>query len=353
METIRARTLWPNPIAVYSRETAGLAEFVTGEQQLPLSGRLGLERKAMEPARESAEAEGSARLWAVRSSLRLAFYRTLAAQEQARILRSSLAEMQTVLNLIRVREREGEGSRYDRMRVERETAEMRADLALVEARAHSERATVFSYLPPRTETATIRGDVNIRIVTPSREDVRGRTLTTRAEIRAESSRLEHIAFEQQAADRLKIPEPAITAGLKRAQIISGQNANGAVVAVSISLPLFNRGKTEVARLSAERERTQARRDFVTQRVLAEVDGAYDLYGLRLAALQAFDEEMRNAAELLRVVRIGYEEGELGILQLLDAFRLERQRALRRLELQSAVKDAEIELSRTAGFEVAP
>ena len=39
--------------------------------------------KAIDPARQSAEAQGAARMWDARSSLRAAFYRALAAQEQA------------------------------------------------------------------------------------------------------------------------------------------------------------------------------------------------------------------------------------------------------------------------------
>src|SRR5262245_26861983 len=55
-EEMRGRSLWPNPLAVYSRETVGFTEFVQAEQQLPISGRLGLARKAMDPARQSVEA---------------------------------------------------------------------------------------------------------------------------------------------------------------------------------------------------------------------------------------------------------------------------------------------------------
>ena len=73
---------------------------------------------------------------------------------------------------------------------------------------------------------------------------------------------------------------------------------------------------------------------------------------RAAALAAFERETGDAgAELLRVARVGYQEGELGILQLLDAYRLKRQTALRRMELQLALKESELELSRAAGVEV--
>ena len=159
-------------------------------------------------------------------------------------------------------------------------------------------------------------------------------------------------LEQQAAERMKIPEPMVTAGLKRTQQSPNQNGTGAVIGISIPLPFFNKGQTEVARFSAEQERVKAQRDLLIQQITAVVAGAYEVYSARLSALEAFERETGDAgAELLQVTRVGFQEGELGILPLLDAYRLKRQSALRRLELQLAVKESEVELSRAAGFEV--
>ena len=356
VEALRGRTLWPNPIAAYSRETVGFTEFFQGEQQLPISGRLNLARKAMDPARESAEAEGAARVWEIRSGLRAAFYRSLAAQQQENLIQSSLSEIQDVIELLRKREQEGEGSRYDRIRVERETADLRADIALARARARSERMFLLSYLPPATMVTRVLGDLAPRLtsstIPESAAMVVQQALGSRADVRAESARLLQLGLEQQAADRMKIPEPMITAGIKRTQQFANQNATGAVIGISIPLPIFNKGQTEVARFSAEQDRVKARRDLLTQQITAVVAGAYEVYSARLNALEAFERETGDAdAELLRVTRIGYQEGELGILPLLDAYRLKRQTALRRLELQLAVKESEVELSRAAGFEV--
>ena len=352
VEALRGRTLWPNPTAAYSRETVGFTEFVQAEQQLPLSGRLNLARKAMEPARESAEADGTARIWEIRSGLRAAFYRALAAQQQESLIQSSLVEIQEVIELLRKREQEGEGSRYDRIRVERETADLRADTALASARARSEQTFLLSYLPPETALTRLLGDLAPRLISPSAANVVQQALGSRSEIRAESSRLAQLGLEQQAAERMKIPEPMVTAGMKRTQQLTNQNATGAVIGISIPLPFFNKGQTEVSRLSAEQDRVKARRDLLTQQISAVVAGAYEVYAARLSALEAFERETGDAgAELLRVSQIGYQEGELGILPLLDAYRLKRQTALRRLELRLAVRESEVELSRAAGFEV--
>ena len=353
VEALRGRTLWPNPIAAYSRETVGFTEFAQAEQQFPISGRLKLVRQAIDPARDAAEADGEARIWNLRSNLRLAFYRALAAQRQAEVIQASLRDVQQVIDLLAVREREGEGSRYDRLRVERETVDLRADIAVANARARNEMMVLLAYLPLETSLGSLSGEVHVRTLSGTTTELVSRALTNRADFRAQSSRLVQLSLEQQAADRLRRPEPTITAGMKRTQVAPGQVATGAVVGISIPLPVFNKGQAEVARLSAEQDRIKAQREQLKQQVTATVSGAFDVYSARAAALAAFERETTGAdAELLRIARIGYEEGELGILQLLDAYRLKRQTSLRQLELQLAARESEIELSRAAGLEVA-
>jgi cobalt-zinc-cadmium efflux system outer membrane protein len=58
-------------------------------------------------------------------------------------------------------------------------------------------------------------------------------------------------------------------------------------------------------------------------------------------------------DLNRIVRVAYEEGEVGILELLDSYRVTRQYLLRIVDLESLVKEAQIELDRVIGEEVRP
>ena len=165
------------------------------------------------------------------------------------------------------------------------------------------------------------------------------------------NRIAQLRFEQQAAGRQRIPEPNVFAGLKRTEVGAGRPA-GAVIGISIPLPVFNKGQAEVARINAESERAGARKEGLVQQISAAVLGAYDLLAARIDVLRTFERNTGDAgAELLRIAKAGYQDGALGVLELLDAYRLTRLTGLRRLEFQGAVKDAEIELSRNAGFEV--
>ncbi len=359
VETMRGRTLWPNPIASYSREGVGYTEFFEVQQQIPISGRLGLAQKTIEPARQAAEADGAARTWNIRSNVRAAFYRALAAQQTEDLIRASLDDMQEVLRVLRTREAEGVGIPYDRLRIERETADLRADIAVAGAQARSELMILQSYLPPQTTVGRLTGALAPQLVSSSSEAMVQQSLMSRAEFRAQTSRIAQLDLEQKAAERLKVPDLIFSGGLKRTETYANpdgtglKTANGTVISLNVAIPSFNKGQTEVARLSFERDQVRAQRDQLTQQVSALVSGAYDLYSVRTAALATFDQETAGTGqELLRIARVAYEEGEGGILQLLDAYRLNRQTALRRQELQLAVRETEIELSRAAGFEVA-
>ncbi len=349
----KGRSLYANPSFNYSREGAGLTEFFQAEQAIPINGRLKLLRQAGDSAVRATEAEGAFDIWQARTSLRLAFYQLLAAQERERVYSTGLKEIENVIRVLRDREREGEGSKFDRMRTERERAELLAELALVQAEMELERSRLIAFLPPATEIATVAGQIETILGPLDGTALVQRAMGAREDFRAEQRRLEQFRLEERAADRLKIPEPVLNAGFKRADVGQNNIANGAVVGVTIPLPLFNKGQAEVARYSAEQERTSARLQILTQRIRAAVEGTVRAFNVRVQARDRYRQELADSGpELIKIATIAYQEGEIGILQLLDAYRSQRQAQLRMLDIQAAVKEAQIELERVVGEELA-
>lgn len=348
----KGRSLYSNPSFNYSREGAGLTEFFQAEQAIPINGRLKLLRQAGDSAVRATEAEGAFDIWQARTSLRLAFYQLLAAQERERVYSAGLKEIENVIRVLRDREREGEGSKFDRMRTERERAELLAELALVQAEMELERSRLVAFLPPATEIATVAGQIEAILGALDGTALVQRAMGAREDFRAEQRRLEQFRLEERAADRLKIPEPVLNAGFKRADIGQNNIAHGAVVGVTIPLPLFNKGQAEVSRYSAEQERISARLQILTQRIRAAVEGTVRAFNVRVQARDRYRQELADSGpELIRIATVAYQEGEIGILQLLDAYRSQRQAQLRMLDIQAAVKEAQIELERVVGEEL--
>ena len=90
-------------------------------------------REAGVAAVSAADAHREAALWSLRADLRNALYRLLGSQERLRILASAGDDIAQLSRMLRQREDEGEGSRYDRLRAEREGAELRIDMTTARA----------------------------------------------------------------------------------------------------------------------------------------------------------------------------------------------------------------------------
>lgn len=347
----RGRTLFTNPSFNYSREGAGRTEFFQAEQTLPLTGRLSFLRQAGAAMVRATEADGAFSLWQARSALRQAFYRVLTAQQSESIYESGLKEIENVIRVLAERERQGEGSKFDRLRTERERAEMLAELALVRATAAVERSRLLAFLPEGTAIPEVSGEIESPPLILNSSELTQRALAVRDDYRAEQRRLEQYKLEQRAAERLRFPEPILNAGLKRAAVGQGVIANGPVVGITVPLPLFNKGQTEVARYSAEQERAAAQLDILGRQIRAAVEGAIQAFTIRQRARDEYRSQLAESGpELVRIATVAYQEGEIGILQLLDAYRVQRQAQLRLIEIQAAVKEAQIEVERVVGEE---
>ena len=350
----RGRALYPNPSFSCSREGAGFNEFFEVGQTLPISGRLGYLRQAGTAAASATESQSTALLWELRSDLRIAFYRLLAAQQEEALVDASIERLREVVRILRDREREGEGSRYDRLRGECEIIETRTERSAAQVRVTQAHRELLSFLPAGTQITRVTGRFSLGSATATMTELVSRALIARADYRADQQEFERYQLEKRAAERLLIPEPTIGAGLKRAETPMSPHQAGAVVSLSLPIPLFNTGRTEVMRFEAQQQQADARREAVAQQIRAQVEGAYQTLLIRQRDVQEYGRESgETGAELSRIAQLAYQEGEIGILELLDAYRVNRQSQLQLLELQESAKEAAIGLDRVVGEEVVP
>ncbi|MBI1789146.1 MAG: TolC family protein [Acidobacteria bacterium] len=348
------RTLLPNPGAIGSREGAGYAAFFQLEQSLPVSGRRGLLKQAGAAAVEAAESDAAAVLWSLRMDVRRAFYRAVAAQTREGVLADGMRELEEVIRILRAREREGEGSRYDRLRAERELAEQRSQWALARSDTAQARAALTAYLPAGVSIQRVAAAIETPAMVPGLEELARRALSRRAEYIAEQRHMERYRLETRAAERLRYPEPVAIAGIKRGDVAPGRTETSPAIGIRISLPVFNKGQTEAAHWRAEQERSAARREALERRIRAEVAVAALALEARTAAVDQYRREVNEVgADLTRIARVSYQEGQIGILELLDSYRVNRQALLRLLDLRALAKEAVIELDRAVGEEATP
>ena len=358
---VRAETsawnLLPNPTVTGLRESVNRSSegYFTVAQRIPLSGRRGLLRRAGDAAVDAAREQSEHLIFQLRADLRLAFYSLLAAQEQRDVLHNGLGELQEVVRILLERERQGDGSTFDRLRAERElantvTARMQADGQVAQAQA---QLAAFFRLGAEPGSLTARGPLTNQGQLPPLDELLEQTFHNRSDYRAEQRRLERLQLERRAAERLRIPEPSVSAGTKTFRS-SGFSDVGYTLGVSVPLPIFNRGQTEVARLQASTQRTELLLQGLRVEMEAETKAAYAAAQFRRRMAEQHTSQLGSRTQQLAdIAQLAYQEGEMGILELLDAYRVVLLARLRSVELLEAVRNAEIELDRAVGQEVMP
>ncbi len=340
-----ARTVLTNPSIAYSRESAGYTEFLQAEQFLPIFGSRRALARAGAAATLAADSERDGRLWQLRADARALVARLLAEQEKLDASAATVREVERIIALLRIREQEGEGSRFDRLRAEQELADARQIVLEAAASAADVRAAI-AVGADGTRVTRVAGTLYVDLPVPPLEASSARALAARAELRALTAASERFRLEADAARRAKLPAPTIVGGLKRADGASGRETGG-LLGVNVTVPLFDSGRRESARWLAERDRIDAERALTTESIRAQVAATSEVLTLRQQAIRAADTAS-PAAELTQIAEISYTEGEAGILELLDAHRTVARARIRSVDMRLAARLTQIALERIVG-----
>ena len=351
----RRHDAYPNPRVSATFEGAGRTDFFVVEQTLLVNRRNNILRLAGESAVRVAETTAAHAIHQAEARLRRSFYRLVHAQGRKDLIESSVAELRVLVDVLRERETAGESSKFDRLRAELEVASLETEAAEAEAMSATARAELASFLGGRVrpEGLAATGTMEPLYQLPSLLEAFETALGTRSDYRVETERLEQLRLEHEAANRLRIPNPVVSGGLKRADL-GGNYVEGPVVAVGIDLPLFDKGQADRALAVAKSERVRARQRVLEDQILADVRSTHDTLRIRRRIAQEYGDQMGGrTSELLEIARIAYEEGELGIFELLGALGDEQRTRLRLWDLQAEAKLAEVDFDRSVEREILP
>ena len=359
VEIARARarrgTLYPNPTVSATFEGAGRTDFYMFEQPLAVNGRRSLLRQAGESSVSAEDSRADHELRRIEAELRQTFHRLAFAQEREETIRSSIAELRELVRILRERESAGEGSKFDRLRAEREIVERETERAAAEAAIAESQARLGGMLGPGVDADRLvaNGTLEPGYPLPALNDAMADGLESRNDYRVETDRLRELDLKAEAAERLRVPNPVVSGGLKRAEVLD-RSVSGPVLAISVGLPLFNKGQIDRQLAEAEAVQVRARREILENRIQAEVRSAYAALRIRRRIADEYEAQSGSRAdEIRRIAEVAYREGELGILELLDSYRVAQSAALRLLELRADAKLAEVEFDWAVAKELLP
>jgi cobalt-zinc-cadmium efflux system outer membrane protein len=284
-------------------------------------------------------------LWILRGDATSAVARLIAEQERLQATQGHVAGVERLIDILRVREREGEGSRFDRLRAEQELRDARQVATSAAVVVAETRAVLAAMLPHDTPLGRLSSAADPRQPPPALDVLLARAPFTRAELHVLEQSAERADREADAARRARLPVPTVFGGLKRADDVSGRES-GSVFGLNLAIPLFDAGDREAARWAAERARIEAERSAVEEQIRAEITRASEALALRQEGVS--QDQAAASDELVSVAEVAYREGEVGILELLDAVRTASRASTRSIDIRLEARLAQIALERAVG-----
>ncbi len=345
---------WPNPRLMWDREAVGgVAEhIVTLAQPLPITGRRGLETQAAESLVSAASDRADDALRRARADLRLAFAQLLAAQRRQRALDVNIARLQELATVLTRREAAGDTAGFDRLRAEREVAELEGERGGVLADRLRAQAALAAFFAGEVSPASLQAAEAAPVTgaLPEADALVDRAFRSRGDLLALQKTAEASRFAERAARRRLVPEPELVAGTKSSS--AGTGDLGSIISLQASIPLFDRARPERALATARGQEATAREAMLRQVLRAEIAALHAEVQTRRATVTRYrDSAVRTSDAIARIAQVSYDAGERSILELLDALQTSSTAALREIDLTLAVRAAEIELEFISGWDL--
>lgn len=348
----RAKT-WSNPELELSREELG-DDTETGiwlRQRFDLSGRRALQANAALADLNAMQAEvANARLERA-AEIRRQFFQTLFHQQQGELLERWVDRFSSVEGAMRKREAAGDVSGYDRRRISREMVSLQARQRESQAayRAAWLQLSGLLGLTENPDFEGLRGEL-IPGAPPPLEEIlavlQGQPALLQLQHQTQARRSSSAALA-----RAGVPELNLGLGHKRLEA-GGGSESGMMLSAAVSLPLFDRRQGERQRVQAELRELESEFRLSQSRLEAEARSLWQLAGDLADNARLFREQSVAAShELVRIAQTAYNNNELGVLELVDAYRSALDADLNALQLALEARNRRIELDRLSGEEL--
>lgn len=335
----------PNPTLAYGHERtardgqANAQHIAQLEQPLEIGGQRGARRDAARLRRAADEARLAAAEARLDHDVARAYALAVAADRRALLATQAAEAFVEAERVSGERLAAGDVSGYADRRLRLEAARyaaQRTAASLARRTARLELAALLTAAPDTLADRLVLADsamlatahdtaaaIAPRVARmPGADSLQRLARARRADLRALALEQEAAQAEARLATRERTPVPTIGAGFKTEQAAgAGGGFNGFVAGVSLPLPLWDRRAGALQAAEAQARQAGAERAVLERRVAREVAEA-------AAALEAVEAERALLAPhvgprtevAMRAVRVAYAEGEITLLEWLDAVR---------------------------------
>ena len=314
---------WTNPTIASTHEPLSRGgddyseSYITLSQRLDWPGKRGAQRQVA----NGVEAAARARLAADSARIAFAVKRAYTEAGQAERAEQVLARVVTVFRdgQRSAEERFGAGdiSLYELQRIRVERMRYETLVAEAELEAARSRRTLAVLLAPMAEDLELApSDARTGPPPPvAPEHVIEMALERRREVAAAEAVSASARSSASVARRRRLPDLTATGGYKR----QSDGFSGAFLGLSLPLPLWDRRDGAIRAADAQVSATESRLALTRRLVENDVRRALATHrSLTRRAGRLAEPLTVEASDLLEIAQVAYEEGEMELIELLDA-----------------------------------
>ncbi len=348
---VMAARIRPNPELSFERESLNNSEDhvehkLVVSQQFDFSGRRALHIEAADRRLNATRLEADAWRAELATDIRERYYAALLQQARRAVYAKTQQRIEVLGKALQKRRREGDVSLYDYQRGITERAVVEAEAGNSQLDFDTAWQSLWVLLGEDGQGyQSLQGE--LLPGQPASLEQLTAMLDQQPALRQLQAQGDAFVLQQRAESKI-FPEVNLGLGLKREETNS-RSDNGLVLNASIPLPVSDIRRDKRARFEAQAQIAQSDYRLTYDRAHAELQSLWqETIQYRHRATGFRETAVQPALELIEITEAYYRAGEVGILELLDAYRGALEAELTALELEHRARSARIKLDHLTG-----
>lgn len=289
------------------------------KQEIELGGKRGKRMKVAELERDISRWEHRSKQLDVLAETKKAFVRVLAAKNKLRVAENEFDVIGKFLEVVSQRTRAGLVSPLEETRSQVAVATSRIALERSRrAKDLSRRRLAAAWGSTEPGSMTVEGKLENIVELVPLERLMGR-ISNNPEIAQTDTRAALGRAILQLEKSKNVPDITVSAGVKR---FEDDNDSAFVVGFSIPIPVFGLNPGGEAEAISRLKQSGAEKQATVVQVRTALRRAYQIMSSSYQEIfTLFDDVMQAARKAFDAVQLGYEKGNTGLLEVLDAQRI--------------------------------
>jgi cobalt-zinc-cadmium efflux system outer membrane protein len=343
----------PNPNLIYDHETLNDIDLVEQKlmvtQKFDFSGRRSLNIEAADYHMEAAQLETEAWQSEYIFNIRQQYFTALYQQARKEAYAKTQRNIHLLNQAMNKRRKQGDVSVYDFQRVKTERAGIVAQASNAQVEFETALQSLRALLGRESETYQV-----LKAELAPKESL---TLESLVSSLDEQPSLKYLKQQQEAftlqqkAESRTFPDVTLGVGLRHEKIGDASDS-GLMLSAAVPLQVFDRRQSKQAQAKAQTLLAQTEYQIAYEKAEARLIGLWQQDRQYQESARKFrNEAVSGTKDLIKIAETYYRAGEVGILELLDAYRGALDAELVALELEYKARIARIKLDQLTGAPV--